>query len=590
MPCNSQKTTLSLVQKRILIADDHLAVREGLRSLIDPDPDFKVVGEAADGNEAARKALELRPDVIMLDNSMPGMTGLEVARMLRDNLPATKIVFLTLDPGIRDLALATGAAAHISKDQPPQEIMRVVRAAAGIAPLNATAGQPTGAQAKLAEILVSEKALTSRQIQDLDKSRDGKQTLSNAILRSGLVAPEILASALARVSGHPVTSLRVAPEAAVVRQLPRRFCELRAVSLIEFGRTTATLAMADPLDDATLHEAKDMLGGIELKVATATLTEVRDAIHQAHAPALVPLVAVPPLPKRRSRRPLALAAALAAVLLLVATGTGVVMTQSTVVAARANLTVFQGSVDVRHGSGGYAAASTSDLVQQGDTIRTAAGAHAALTFFDRSIVVLEPSTEVVIETLHTVADGRDINLVLRQLMGGTWNVVAHSIGEGGHFEIATPTSTNTVQGTAFEVLVALNAAVFAGRDVKTHAIFVMDHAAVSAEIYPAFIRVAGGHQASRTNETSAIQFVHERNGELKQVDLVAGIDVLKNGTFGDDLVLDRLMAHQLLAKGTNQIETGKVHVQAQIQGHAFERSVLGKQSTETLRITGYVVE
>jgi len=223
MPCNAQETTLSLVQKRILIADDHLAVREGLRSLIDPDPDFTVVGEAADGSEAARKALELRPDLILLDNSMPGMTGLEVARMLRDNLPATKIVFLTMDPGIRDLALATGAAAHISKDQPPQEIMRVVRAAAGIAAPKATTGQPASAQAKLAELLISEKALTSRQIQDLDKSRDGKQTLSNAILRSGLVAPETLASALARVSGHPVTSLRVAPEAAATR--PARECE-----------------------------------------------------------------------------------------------------------------------------------------------------------------------------------------------------------------------------------------------------------------------------------------------------------------------------------------------------------------------------
>ena len=188
--------------KRILIADDHLAVREGLRSLIDPDPDFKVVGEAADGNEAARKALELRPDVIMLDNSMPGMTGLEVARMLRDNLPQTKIVFLTLDPGIRDLALATGAAAHISKDQPPQEIMRVVRAAAGLAGPKATSGQPTSAQAKLAELLISEKALTSRQIQDLDRSREGKQTLSNAILRSSLVAPDALASALARRRGR----------------------------------------------------------------------------------------------------------------------------------------------------------------------------------------------------------------------------------------------------------------------------------------------------------------------------------------------------------------------------------------------------
>src|SRR5439155_1098568 len=324
------KTDSFLVPKRILIADDHLAVREGLRSLIDPDPDFKVVGEAADGNETARKALELRPDLIVLDNSMPGMTGLEVARMLRDNLPQTKIVFLTLDPGIRDLALATGAAAHVSKDQPPQEIMRVVRAAVGITTPKAQATQPSSAQAKLAELLISEKLLTSRQIQDLDRLRTGRQTLSNAILRSGLVDEESFANAVARVSGHPVTSLRVAPEAAVIRQLPRRFCELRAVALVEFGRTSATLAMADPLDEAAEREAKDMLGEIGLTVVTATLTEVRDAIHRAHAPALVPLVAVPTLPQKRTRRRLALVAVLAAALLLIATSTAVLLNQNTV--------------------------------------------------------------------------------------------------------------------------------------------------------------------------------------------------------------------------------------------------------------------
>src|SRR6184192_2373778 len=161
MPCNSQETTLSLVPKRILIADDHLAVREGLRSLIDPDPDFKVVGEAADGIEAARKAIELRPDLILLDNSMPGMTGLEVARILRANLPQTKIVFLTLDPGIRDLALATGAVAHVAKDVPPQEIMRVVRAAAGLRPQRATSGNghAVPSQTKLAELIVAEHLL-----------------------------------------------------------------------------------------------------------------------------------------------------------------------------------------------------------------------------------------------------------------------------------------------------------------------------------------------------------------------------------------------------------------------------------------------
>src|SRR5438067_10121026 len=183
MAADSRKTTLLHVPKRILIADDHLAVREGLRSLIEPDPDFEVVGEAADGNEAAQKALELHPDLIMLDNSMPGMTGLEVARMLRVNLPETKIVFLTLDPGIRDLALATGAVAHISKDQPPQEILRVVRAAAGIKPATAGGTRATSPQARLAAPLVTEKALTTRQLADLDRSREGKQTLSNAVLR-----------------------------------------------------------------------------------------------------------------------------------------------------------------------------------------------------------------------------------------------------------------------------------------------------------------------------------------------------------------------------------------------------------------------
>src|SRR2546428_12772890 len=87
MAWNSLETTLLLVPKRILIADEHLAVREGLRSLIDPDPEFEVVGEAADGIDAGRKALELRPDLILLDNSMPGRTGLEVPRRLPDNPP-----------------------------------------------------------------------------------------------------------------------------------------------------------------------------------------------------------------------------------------------------------------------------------------------------------------------------------------------------------------------------------------------------------------------------------------------------------------------------------------------------------------------
>ena len=81
---------------RILVADDHLAVREGVRAMLETEADFEVVGEAADGLQAMQRALELRPDLIVLDNSMPKMTGLEVARSLRSELPDTRIVFLTL--------------------------------------------------------------------------------------------------------------------------------------------------------------------------------------------------------------------------------------------------------------------------------------------------------------------------------------------------------------------------------------------------------------------------------------------------------------------------------------------------------------
>jgi len=115
---------------RVLIVDDHLAVREGVRAMLETEPDLTVIGEAVDGVEAVSKALDLRPDLIVLDNSMPGLTGLQVARRIHPDLPNTAIVFLTLDPGIRDLAFASGATSVVLKDAPPEELVQAVRAAA----------------------------------------------------------------------------------------------------------------------------------------------------------------------------------------------------------------------------------------------------------------------------------------------------------------------------------------------------------------------------------------------------------------------------------------------------------------------------
>src|SRR5689334_19401496 len=99
--------------------------------MLETEPDFEVVGEAADGAQALSKALELRPDLIVLDNSMPKMTGIEVARSLHSELPDTRIVFLTLDPSVRDAALNSGATSVVLKDAPPSQLLDAIRRAAG---------------------------------------------------------------------------------------------------------------------------------------------------------------------------------------------------------------------------------------------------------------------------------------------------------------------------------------------------------------------------------------------------------------------------------------------------------------------------
>jgi len=80
---------------RILIADDHEVVRQGLRSFLEPDADLEVVGEAADGEEAIRLARRLRPDVVLMDLLMPGMDGVTATQIIRQEFPDTEVVALT---------------------------------------------------------------------------------------------------------------------------------------------------------------------------------------------------------------------------------------------------------------------------------------------------------------------------------------------------------------------------------------------------------------------------------------------------------------------------------------------------------------
>jgi DNA-binding NarL/FixJ family response regulator len=118
---------------RVLIADDHAVVREGLRAVVGSEPDLEVVGEAATGREAVERSSELRPDVVLMDIQMPGINGIEATRRVLDHNPRVGVVVLTMfeDDDSVASAMRAGARGYVLKGAPPSEILKVLRAVAG---------------------------------------------------------------------------------------------------------------------------------------------------------------------------------------------------------------------------------------------------------------------------------------------------------------------------------------------------------------------------------------------------------------------------------------------------------------------------
>jgi two-component system, NarL family, response regulator NreC len=115
---------------RILLADDHATVRQGLKLLIDTQPDMRVVGEASDGNEVLQQAQALKPDIVVMDISMPGMNGLIATRTLKRVQPNVVIVALTRhdDETYLEELLRAGASGYVLKQSAPMEFLRAIRA------------------------------------------------------------------------------------------------------------------------------------------------------------------------------------------------------------------------------------------------------------------------------------------------------------------------------------------------------------------------------------------------------------------------------------------------------------------------------
>ena len=129
---------------RVLIVDDHAVVRRGLEQLISSAPDLEIVGAAMDGEEAVRMSVELTPDVILMDLSMPVLDGIEATRQIVAARPDVHVVVLTsFDDQRRILdALGAGATGYLLKDAEPDEVLSAIRTAVeGGSPLDPRAAR-----------------------------------------------------------------------------------------------------------------------------------------------------------------------------------------------------------------------------------------------------------------------------------------------------------------------------------------------------------------------------------------------------------------------------------------------------------------
>ncbi|HKQ96391.1 MAG TPA: response regulator transcription factor [Candidatus Polarisedimenticolia bacterium] len=114
---------------RLLLADDHTLMRQGLRAILDKEADIRIVAEAEDGRDVVRKAIALKPDVVLMDISMPRLTGIEATQRIRAELPETRVVALSMhdDDEQVEAVLQAGAGGYVLKDARPLELLAAIR-------------------------------------------------------------------------------------------------------------------------------------------------------------------------------------------------------------------------------------------------------------------------------------------------------------------------------------------------------------------------------------------------------------------------------------------------------------------------------
>jgi DNA-binding NarL/FixJ family response regulator len=173
-----------VTEVRLVLADDHALVRSGLRALLEGSEGFAVVGEASDGDEAIARVAEQRPDVVLLNLSMPGTNGLDATRRIAREHPGTRVLVVSMhaDEEYVRRALSAGAAGYLLKEADRAELEMAIRAVArGDAWISPGASKAVVAAVARGERTAGLEALTARQREVLRLVAEGRSTKEIAL-------------------------------------------------------------------------------------------------------------------------------------------------------------------------------------------------------------------------------------------------------------------------------------------------------------------------------------------------------------------------------------------------------------------------